>query len=251
MDEPTYSSETTLAFIDILGFKKMLSDKTLPEILDIINSIIHFDNSADYKLMLPTLKTKLISDSFVVYAQLTEPKHVTAYYVYLLTVVANIHKLGKVVTRGYVSNGNHYFNDEVWISPVFVDAYLGEENIAIYPRVIIGESAILHTNKISEGFIAPGFFTKDPDSYWFMNYMQCIGNNYKPNGTNIIAEMNSAGLEPGLSSHKNAILNGLNNEKKHFKKYNWLANYHNEYINQNVKTKDNSSFLIDIEEHTT
>jgi hypothetical protein len=43
-----YSSDTMLAFIDILGFKKMLEEKPLNKILEIINSILHFDNSADY-----------------------------------------------------------------------------------------------------------------------------------------------------------------------------------------------------------
>ncbi|MEI2675485.1 MAG: hypothetical protein V9F05_15720 [Chitinophagaceae bacterium] len=250
MNEPTYTPNTTLAFIDILGFKSMLSNKPLPEIVDTINSILHFDNSADYKKMLPTLNTKLISDSFIVYAQLRDANHVTAFYVYLLSVIANVHKLGKVMTRGYVSNGEHYFNDEMWISPVFLEAYLGEQYTAIYPRVVIGELAIVHANNLSNNFISPGFFSKDTDGQWFMNYMQCIGNNYKPNVTNIIADINSKGLEPGLFSHKDAILFGFTYEKKHFKKYNWLANYHNDYINKCVNTVDNSRFLIDIDQYS-
>lgn len=243
---PIYSSGTTLAFIDILGFRKLLLEKTLSEIVEIVKSILNFNDSSDYEQMLPSLKTKLISDSFIVYAQLKEGKHVTAFFVYLSTIIANIHRLGRVVTRGYISKGNHYYNDDIWISPVFVEAYLGESKKSIHPRVIIDASAKEQINKISPDFINSNFFKRDSDGYWFINYMQCISNAYKPNGNKIVAEMNGFGLESALQSHKETILNGLNNEKEHSNKYIWLANYHNSYINESVKLKNNLDFIIDI-----
>jgi hypothetical protein len=246
---PAYESDTTFAFIDILGFKRILSEKPLPEILEIVNSILHFDNSREYNNMLPTLKTKLISDSFVVYAQLKEPRHATAFYVYLSTIIANIHRLGRVVTRGYISNGNHYNNNEIWISPAFVEAYLGESNKSIHPRVIIGETAKKQIDKIYPEFINSGFFKRDSDGYWFINYMTCISKAYSPNGNSIIAEMNSKGLEESLRAHKETILNGLNNEKDHLNKYLWIANYHNSFINENIRLKNNADFLIEIKNY--
>jgi hypothetical protein len=242
---PAYTSDTMLAFIDILGFKQMLSKKSLPEILETVKSILHFDNSADYSKMLPTLQTKLISDSFVVYAQLNEPGHATAFYVYLSTIIANIHRLGRVVTRGYVSNGDHYYTDEIWISPTFVEAYLGEAKKSIHPRVIIGDSAKKQIDKIYPKFIDSGFFKRDTDGYYFINYLQCISNAYRPNGIGIIADMGSKNLEASLQSHKDTVLNGLNNEKEHSNKYIWLANYHNSYINEYIKLENNADFLID------
>lgn len=246
---PTYTSDTMVAFIDILGFKRILSLKPLPEIVDIVNSILHFDNSVEYIKMLPTLKTKLISDSFVVYAQLKEPKHATAYFVYLSTIIANIHRVGRVVTRGYVSNGDHYYNDEIWISPAFVEAYWGESNKSIHPRVIIGDSAIKQINYIYQDFISSGFFKRDSDGYWFVNYMQCISTAYKPNDNNIIADLGSQNLEISLRSHKETIVNGLDNERGHVSKYIWLANYHNSYINENIKLENNGELLIDVRKY--
>lgn len=246
---PTYASDTILAFIDILGFKRILDNKSLPEIVDIVNGILHFNNSGDYIKILPTIKTKLISDSFVVYAQLKEPIHVTAFYVYLSTIIANIHRLGRVITRGYISNGNHYYNDDIWISPAFVDAYLGESKKAIHPRVIMGDSAITRLNKIYPNFIKSGFFKRDTDGYWFVNYLQCISNAYKPNGNNIIVDLGSQNLESSLRSHKESIENGLNNELDHTSKYIWLANYHNSYVTDNIKLESKKKFLIKIEKY--
>lgn len=243
---PAYESDTTLAFIDILGFKRILSDKALPEIVDIINSILDFNNSEAYEKMLPSLKTKLISDSFIVSAQLHESKHATAFFVYLSTIIANIHRLGRVVTRGYISNGEHYYKNDIWISPVFVEAYLGESKKSIHPRVIIDSLASDQINKISPDFLNSLFFKRDSDGFWFVNYMICIANNYKPNDDHIIAYLNSSGLQKALEEHKETILNGLNNEKLHLSKYIWLANYHNNYITENIKLKNTYDYLIDV-----
>ncbi len=246
MSTPTYQSNTMLAFVDILGFKNILSKKTLQEILDITNSILQADNSPDYLEMLPTLKTKLISDSFVVYAQILEPNHIVAFNVYLSTIIAGIHRLGRVVTRGFISAGDHYSDDTVWISPTFVEAYTGEENFSIHPRVILGDSAIQLINNIHPEFIMSGFLKRDLDGYYFVNYLNCIANNYKPSGGTINAYMNPGDLEISLQDHVETILNGILNEKQNINKYIWLANYHNNYLIENIKIKNIEQYLIEV-----
>jgi hypothetical protein len=150
------------------------------------------------------------------------------------------------VTRGYVSNGDHYYAKEIWISPAFVEAYLGEAKKSVHPRVILGDSAKNRIDKIYPKFIDSGFFKRDSDGFWFINYMNCISNAYKPNGTRIIGDLSSNNLEASLQSHKGTILKGLENEKEHSNKYMWLANYHNVYIIENINLKNNADFLIDI-----
>lgn len=112
---PQYTSDTMLAYIDILGFKKLLENEPLSNIVEIIENILKVDNSSSYAEMLK-IKTNLISDSFVVYAQLTEPKHLTAFFVYLGTIIGKIHRIGNIITRGFVSSGDHYSKDNLWIS---------------------------------------------------------------------------------------------------------------------------------------
>lgn len=247
-ENPAYDADTMLAFIDILGFKKLLSKKTLPQIVNIINDIKQVDNSSEYSKML-TINTKLISDSFVVYAQLTEPKHVTAFYVYLSTIIARVHRLGSVVTRGYISTGDHYYKDEIWISPAFVEAYIGETKYSIHPRVILGESTLNYLNKIYPEFLNPNHLKRDSDGYWFINYMTCISEAYQPKDKTIIANLSSPNLEQSLKEHKESIISGLENEKENMNKYFWLASYHNAYINENIKLANKQDFLIDTKDY--
>lgn len=241
----TYDADTMLAFIDILGFKELLKEKTLAQIVNIIDDIKQLDNSIKYSKML-TINTKLISDSFVVYAQLTEPKHITAFYVYVSTIIARVHRLGSVVTRGYISTGNHYNKDEIWISPAFVEAYIGETKKSIHPRVILGKSTLDYINKIYPRFLDSNFLKRDSDGYWFINYMTCISGAYTPKGETIIASMSTRKSENSpLKEHKKAIIFGLQNKKKYINKYFWLASYHNAYVNKKNNLDNKQDFLID------
>ena len=56
---PQYDSDTMLAYIDILGFKKLLKNEQLPYIVEMIENILKADNSQSYTEMLE-IKTNLI-----------------------------------------------------------------------------------------------------------------------------------------------------------------------------------------------
>lgn len=242
---PEYTPDTMLAFIDILGFKELLDNKGLPEIVETIENILNTDNSPEYVKMLK-IKTELISDSFVIFAQLTDSAHLTAFFVYLGTVIGRIHRIGNIITRGFVSNGNHYSTDKLWISPVFVAAYNGEQKKAVHPRVIIGDSAIRQINRLESSFINLKYFNQDTDGFRYVNYLAFISEAYQPNGTNITANLATPNLRESLNSHKQTIINGLDNHKPHINKYYWLANYHNNYINDNIKLENKQELLINL-----
>ena len=245
---PKYDSDTILAYIDILGFKKLLNNEELPHIVEMVENILKADNSQSYNGMLE-IKTNLISDTFVVYAQLTEPKHITAFLTYLGTIIGRIHRIGNIITRGYVSSGLHYSKNNLWISPVFVEAYEGEQKYSIHPRVIMSESAIELIRRIEASFIDSGWLVRDDDGFRFVNYMMCISDAYRPTGDHIVVSLGSPGLEEALIAHKRTVEYGLVNFKSYLSKYYWLANYHNSYITKNVKLAAKDELLIDLSQY--
>lgn len=224
-----------MAFIDILGFKEKLKSP-LDDILNIMNEVLKTDNKSEYNQLLK-IKTRLISDSFVIYSELTDEKSLTCFIVFVGVVVAKIHKYGNILTRGCIAYGNHYEDQQLWISPVFVDAYTWESKISIVPRIILHTSIIEKIKLISPSYLSTWFLT-DIDGYIYLNYIQHINEAYKPNQNAIAANMstnrsNSSTLFVSLEDHKNVIVNGIELYSKNptiKSKYIWLANYHNNYV---------------------
>lgn len=242
---PEYDSDTMLAYIDILGFKGFLEKKELPELVNMIEIILEADNSSSYDKML-SIETKLISDSFVIYARITEAKQLSVFFTYLGTIIGRIHRIGDIVTRGYVAYGKHYSSEKLWISPVFVEAYSGEQKKAIHPRVILGESAENLIKNMDFNFIDSGWFMRDDDGFRYINYLMCIAEAYQPMIDHINVTLNSPNLRENLSQHKRTIINGLEHYGDHLSKYFWLASYHNTYIMDNVVLDNKEDLLIDL-----
>lgn len=233
--EHSYDTETMLAYIDILGFKKFLETKPLPQIVKIMKGILKADNSSAYAGMLD-IKTTLISDAFVIWAQPERPEHVTAFFTYLNTVAGQVHKMGGVITRGCVACGDHYCNENLWISPVFVAAYVGEQKNAIHPRIILDETAIARITKVYASYLDN--MEIDSDGYRYINYLMYASEAYKPSGDMITVDLGNSGLRQSLEAHMNMILAGLNGDSAHRSKYIWLANYHNSYVRKGVRDKE-------------
>jgi len=198
---------------------------------------------------LVSIDTKLLSDSLIVFAQLKEEKHVTAFFVYLSTLIARIHKIGDVVTRGYVSCGDHYSDNDYWISKAFVEAYTGESKFAIHPRVILGQSSIDNIKKVYPAFLKPGHLTRDLDGFWFINYLMCIDEVYTPNEINIVVNINGTNIESSLRVHRQTIIQGLKNHKRSINKYLWLANYHNRHVREKINLRNKNDLIIKIDEY--
>ncbi|MDQ7815873.1 MAG: hypothetical protein RDU14_02525 [Melioribacteraceae bacterium] len=234
-----------MAFIDILGFKSMLQTKPLNEIVELLDAIVRADNCAGYEEIVK-INTRLISDSFIIWAQLSDPKHVSAYFAYLGTIIARIHKIRNIITRGYISNGNHFNSEKFWISQVFVEAFNGESKYSIHPRVILGPSAVDRINIISPDFIDSGLLKRDDDGFRFVNYMMCIDDAYQPKGNAIMVNLGGMGLEGSLLAHKENIEHGLSHYKSYVHKYYWLATYHNNFIKDFVNLSNKNDFLINL-----
>lgn len=81
-----------------------------------------------------------------------------------------------ILLRGAIVRGDIYINEDMMFGQGLIDAYLAQERIAIYPRIIISESVIRSGKcKVGEwgGFGANGFAIDKRDQY---KYIDTLGN---------------------------------------------------------------------------
>jgi len=238
---PEYKN-TMLAFIDILGFKEWLKQKKLPEIVTtivaILKTVTQKINHGNFEI-----KTKLISDSLVIWAELESQIDITAFFIFVSNVIAKIHKIGNVVTRGCIANGDHFSNEQIWISKVFVESYKGESE-AIYPRTILLPSAMSRIKCLNQDLLNNEFWIKtDIDGFSFINYLNVISEDCQIVDGKILANgwttasPNNQILIEDIKRHKETIRNGFKTsltDQKTRGKYFWLANYHNNFVKNNA-----------------
>lgn len=139
-DSPLRKVTCYTAFIDILGFKELLDSSRFEEkieaIVDKIRSRIRFDGR-----VYPSLNYLAISDTIIITAE--EQKGAL-----LLRKVGQIQttllKLG-YATRGGISFGeNLVYSGDIGrniFGKAYVSAYQAEQELAIYPRVVVLDSA--------------------------------------------------------------------------------------------------------------
>lgn len=147
-----------VAFIDILGFKKMINNydenqksSTLLQDLnttlkEVIDSTVKIWNSNESNYDFVGFEYKIFSDNICLSVPFFDSK---IDFELNLGIVLNIVKnfqfqmLSKnYLIRGGISIGSYYSNDHMIFSGGLVDAYTLESKHAIYPRVLIDEKII-------------------------------------------------------------------------------------------------------------
>jgi hypothetical protein len=140
--------------------------------------------------------------------------------------------------RGAVSYDDAYIDDIVVFGSALTEAYEGESIKAIYPRIILTESAVnaidryidrrrnlTSSDKIPFSWIKRNLL-EDSDGKWFINYLNAAFLDFfdysnKPNLKIIL-------------KHKELVENNLEKNKKNncvWLKYVWVAHYHNFFCN--------------------
>lgn len=139
--------EYYVAFLDILGFKDIINNKTLEEakkIFDVLETQYTLAPNGQSIDESHDIHKKIISDSICFYIRKDAPNSL----IYLLLVCSHFqHSLlsldEPVLLRGGISEGGLYDKeDETIFGPALVRAYIIESSCAKYPRIIV-EKAIL------------------------------------------------------------------------------------------------------------
>jgi len=241
-------TDSYVAFLDVLGFKEMVfknDDQLLTTYFNTINTVIDDLKKRDQKI---NLKHIVISDSIILSMEKEQGKNFNVNALRQLCIaVKNIQAelaIHNIWLRGAISSGKTYFDQEnnQIIGPAFINAYLLEEEIAIFPRVILDNKLLFELNyNGSDEFINAintgtyseialydwsknifiGKYSFDQDVPFFIDYLEGVfSDDYK---FNVIS---------------NNIKNGMYANSKVYKKYRWVANYlYSIYLREENKIK--------------
>lgn len=144
--------ECYIAFLDMLGFKKLINDSSCDEIAEIFSKFsnrkplkaayfrgkdIISENTAD------ALKVKVMSDSICFYIDVNVTNALLCIIMSCMNFQYELYKNDiPIFLRGAIVRGNLYVNKDVIFGPGLTQAYLLEENNAKYPRIILTKETL-------------------------------------------------------------------------------------------------------------
>ena len=167
-----------VAFLDILGFKNLLKDDSCEAIKRIFKSLI------DYKprpLMgkceaFKSICYYIMSDSIVIYIDSSVEDAFMALTEVCLQIQIRLTTLDTpVLLRGAIAKGPLYCEEHVIFGQGLSDAYILENTLAKYPRVIFTDSvrqvALHNTRKQFILDYNPLFYKRDDDRLFYLDYL--------------------------------------------------------------------------------
>jgi hypothetical protein len=224
-------------FLDILGFKDHI-DKTIDkEGNDIEDEITKICTA------LPTLNklvgvgwSKIITTQFsdsIVISFKTEGKN---QFLNLLEIIIGLildliqHN---IICRGAISYGKLIYNEDIIFGPAFVDAYITESKVAMYPRIILDSNILdivegdtkFYTDGRPQKEVLLSFLSEDEDGKYFIDYFEKCTKNMSLN------ELNSY-----IVNLRNIILDGFKKAESSYKnpdlkaKYGWMKTKFNKMV---------------------
>lgn len=143
---PQYATERyCVAYLDVLGAKKFMAENS-NEFLNDLNSI-YFDAvneiTATGIVTGETVEVKIFSDNILLAIKTgDDPEEAKEKITKILNVVGNIYNNALwhgYLMRGAITIGDFFQNDVFVYGKALVDAVYMEENIAVYPRIIVNE----------------------------------------------------------------------------------------------------------------
>lgn len=256
-------TESVVTFLDILGFGSMVSDEEqFDKIARTLNRLQEWTQFEDFQTegfeqratnfsdccvrSTPIVKSTGESNSFGILS-----------HEILDLVHAQLNLIGteSVLLRGAVTVGSLHHEEDQVFGPALVRAYYLETDVAQYPRIIL-DPRLIHRMKTTEDFVADqhdheqekGYITdwlkRDRDGIYFIDYLGLSASELDDVSESVLF----------LQRHRDLILAGAQAHGQRPSlavKYNWLLEYHNDYVrtlNEDVLGEydlDRSDFLID------
>lgn len=139
---------------------------------NLYTSIIELTNPQKGIKKYENIQFKIFSDNIIIAKQLSQENKAND-VVTLLSCVSNFlcSAVGDGVgwlVRGGITIGDFYIDDTIVWGPALLRAYELEDQLAIYPRIILDETV---TNVLSSSTIKNDFVRVDKDGFRFLNYM--------------------------------------------------------------------------------
>lgn len=227
-------SDRLVAFVDILGFQRLISQDNTEAMISIniidghLQHVLNVLQNEHDKVF----STRLFSDCMCISCDYTTEN--LFYIVFELAFIQFTMSCDGVFLRGALSRGNHFENDRMIFSKGLVNAYNIEKK-AVYPRIII-DSTLIGPIIDDNSFYAPyyiqertkNFIIQSPDRYYSVDYLNIL---YQEGMDQIDA----------LQFHKDSIEAAVDRnylDSRITDKYRWLAEYHNSKVTEFVRPDD-------------
>lgn len=223
--------ECYVAFLDILGFKKLIDKSECEDIFKIFHAVLNFEphplvsNSEVYN----NIRYTIMSDSIVVYIEV----EIEDSFIALTDVCSQIQmKLSRnnppIFLRGGISQGTLYHKERILFGTGLTKAYILENTAAIYPRIIFTEElrkkALENTRKLFVFDYNSMYYEKDDDGFYYINFLHTF--NYTktlaPKNIEEIRQMDIDYFSSLLGHIKEVLGNEIDSSIR--KKYLWLEN---------------------------
>lgn len=175
-----------IAFLDLLGFKNSLKNKTCSEILKIFSQLknhldgVYMSTGSKWEPIIgrdaiDKVSMKIMSDSICFYIDaIEENAFATLISVCLLFQVSLAELADPVILRGGIVRGNLYAKGDITFGPGLTAAYLLEEKSAKFPRIIMTgelvEKALGETDPKCKRIIER-YIYRDEDGFYIINYL--------------------------------------------------------------------------------
>lgn len=235
--------QAVITFIDILGFKHLISTSTFEEVfrkLKTIRRLSDVDDHADGESYEP--KVIQFSDSIIRIRPLDSKVNQEFRYGLMFHEMLDlVHMQGELINhgifiRGGVSIGDVHADEQMLFGPGFVRAYELESVYANFPRIVVDPALIQqlykdkrlassHNTLVDEFDYISKNIRRESDGIYFIDYLRSFQKEIdEPDNIPIF-----------LRNHKELIINnigGVTQLSPVSAKYLWLANYHNSVISE-------------------
>lgn len=169
-------TECYVAFLDILGFKNHIDKANFEEIHEIFRTVVEFKphqltkNTNVYS----EVKVTVMSDSIVVYIDAS----IEDGFIALTDVCSQIqfkllNRKTPILLRGGIAKGTLYHKDNILFGQGLTKAYMLENTLAVYPRIIFTEEtreeALNNTDYLYIFDYNSGYYSMDDDGVYYIN----------------------------------------------------------------------------------
>ncbi|HAT9741611.1 hypothetical protein G5T09_02160 [Legionella pneumophila serogroup 1] len=228
-----------IAFIDILGFKKLINGAEKNKVIEFLYELRDIDSKFEEELIkCETLSgemgvTKIhpdissYSDHILISApiNLDSLQSIITSLAYISYTIIDIQLLAlkrNFALRGAIAHGEMFYDDEkkIFAGQALIEAIENESLVAKYPRIIISKSVkdLFENKKLDE--IEYNFLIKDFDGIMFLNFLNA----------KYVSQKFKDSIEAELNLFKDIIQKNIEKSKgciAILSKWEWLENYYN------------------------
>jgi hypothetical protein len=224
-------------FLDLLGVREMARSTEASAHLAAVDRAVR-SSYRDFLDPASELPAAVFSDTLVIAAPIRS-KQLEPVTVLGLVTQGALAQLGLIeqglFARGGLAVGDFHIHDNLIFGRALVDAYERENKDAVHPRVILDKpvEAMLRERGAGEDVDDAGsFLSCDEDGWVFIDYLGPVFDSYED-------------ARPRLKAHRDALVAKLaqhSKERRHWEKYRWVAEYHNDAVR--TRAADGAELLV-------